>query len=271
MAEFVGNTQELGRSLLSLQSEFQQTKDVRLSFVINDVKSRLMQLGDASLRLKNITEEQARVQSSLANREGFLANFFGSDREGRRQLEQERLAGIRAFQAGSFEGLSIKDQQNAVRFFQSAQGIENFQGSGQNTSEIFSRLLRNSDPAFFAGDLERNRQLQAERERRMADSLQAKEVLAGFERLQLGDFANRLDSTSAKFFEVAQQLKEINIPETITFQGSLQPLEVYINGADFFRTDEFSALLTKTIRREISRVIPVDGPSAKPNGVAPLK
>lgn len=258
LAEFVGNTEQLGRSLFNLQAEFEQTKDVRLAFTINDVKSRLVQLGDASLRLKNITEEQSRVQSSIANRENALAGYFGADRQGRRQLEQERQSAIDAFNAGDLNGLGIRQQQEAVRFFQSNQGIENFLGSGRNTSEVFSRLLQNSNPEFFAGDIQRNRELQSERERRLADSLNAKEIIAGFERLQLSDFASRLDDSSSRFLEAARQLGEVFIPEAIDLHGSLQPLEVNIHGGEFFRSDEFSQLLTRTIRQEISRVLPLD-------------
>ena len=258
LAEFVGNTEQLGRSLFNLQAEFEQAKDVRLAFTINDVKSRLVQLGDASLRLMNITEEQSRVQSSITNRESSLAGFFGADRQGRRQFERERQSAIDAFNAGDFNDLGIRQQQEAVRFFQSNQGIENFLGSGQNTGEVFSRLLQNSNPEFFAGDIKRNRELQGERERRLADSLNAKEIIASFERLQLKDFASRLDDSSSRFLEAARQLGEVFIPEAISLEGSLKPVEVNIHGGEFFRSDEFSNLLTRTIRHEISRVLPLD-------------
>jgi len=258
LAEFVGNTQDLGRSLFDLQAEFQRTKDVNFALAINDVKSRLVQLGDASLRLKNITEEQARVQASISNRENTVANYFGSDRSGRRQLERDRQSAIQAFDTGNLNNLSIRDQQQAVRFFQANQGIENFLGSGESTSKVFSGLLQKSNPEFFAGDIKRNVELQSERERRLADSLNAKEIVAAFERLKLNDMVQQLDSAGNKFIEAARQLAEVFIPETISLEGSLKPLEVNINGGQFFRNDEFSNLLTRTIRQELAKVLPAD-------------
>lgn len=175
----------LGAQLKRFEAEFAAGEN-KLGPAINATVDALRLLADSSSRLSDVQKRLGEVERSRAGKLGLLENFFGSDRSGRAQINQELVAAKAVTQRGSILGLPPQVQQLALRGLNNLGDVENALGTRFTGQQLKEKLLAQAGGQFLGPENNQAKTLQEKTLSTMQDAATAQRELADFEaRLQV--------------------------------------------------------------------------------------
>lgn len=256
-----GNATQLGSVLADVVEQFKQTRDARLGLVANDLASKLQLLTNTVERNRNIQEKLNQIEERRAGKLSYLQNYFGSDREGRRELQESQLTVAKARGLG-LNALSMKEQRQTVNALSGP--LSGLRFDGQSGEELLRSLLEQSNPRMFEGLNRQQTRLEGIQLERTRDAATAQQAIASLDMTSFQMLADQLPQSSRSFLALAESLNGLNLPESIALAGEVQVNVTFQNAEGLAALQgEIRSMVDRKINERLAAVIPIDGPSGR--------
>lgn len=200
-AQAGGSTEQLSATLQALQQEFNKTKDARISVIIDQTKSRLALLADATARTADSMQRLNEVEQSRTSKLGVLEEFFGGDAQQRARIQSETQAATTAANKGTLQGLSIEQQQAAVSGLRRMSGVENAFVQGETGGQTLERILTEMGQGWLVPEDVQRDNLQSQVIATMQDAAKAQQELAKYEAQLQATFFSQLSAENKSFLQ----------------------------------------------------------------------